>query len=163
MTRQYPLHVHISTLFVVLTLLVGALIGGLGYRFSLDMLETVADDLTERISRETRAELQRLFSPAEMAASLLGHSALPNAGATAERLAGVPFLHTALTHSDALSSLYLAYPDGDFFFMRRVFPSSTVRPPESRFLRDRTSVYAGCRPIFQKVLWWHVCNIIRQY
>lgn len=138
MTRQYPLHVHISTLFVVLTLLVGALIGGLGYRFSLDMLETVADDLTERISRETRAELQRLFSPAEMAASLLGHSALPNAGATAERLAGVPFLHTALTHSDALSSLYLAYPDGDFFFMRRVFNEderkSLGAPPDTAYV-----------------------------
>lgn len=121
MTRQYPLHVQISTLFVVLTLLVGALIGGLGYRFSLDMLETVADDLTERISRETLAELQRIFAPAEMAASLLGHSLLPQADSTADRLASVPFIHSALAHSDALSSLYIAYPDGDFFFMRRLF------------------------------------------
>ena len=26
-------------------------------------------------------------------------------------------------------------------------PSSTVPPPKSRFLRNRPSVYAGCRPI----------------
>ena len=68
-TRYYPLHVHISTLFVVLILLVGALIGGLGYRFSHEMLESAADDLSVRISRETRGELERIFAPAPSSCS----------------------------------------------------------------------------------------------
>lgn len=37
-------------------------------------------------------------------------------------------------------------------------PSSTVRLPKSRFLRNRASVHAGYRPFSQKILWWHVCN-----
>lgn len=138
MKRQYPLHVHISTLFVVLTLLVGALIGGLGYRFNLDMLETVADDLSERISRETRTELERIFSPAGMAVSLLGQSLLPHTQSTVERLASVPLVHAALAHSSALSSLYVAYPDGDFFFMRRIFSDaerqSFAAPADAAFV-----------------------------
>jgi len=36
--------------------------------------------------------------------------------------------------------------------------SSTVAPKKRPFLRFRPSVHAGCRPISQKVLWWHVCN-----
>ncbi|MEI6301196.1 MAG: hypothetical protein WCR74_07105, partial [Betaproteobacteria bacterium] len=39
---------------------VGGLIGGVGYKISTDMLESAADVLTERISRETLGEMQRL-------------------------------------------------------------------------------------------------------
>jgi HD-GYP domain-containing protein (c-di-GMP phosphodiesterase class II) len=119
-TRYYPLHVHISTLFVVLILLVGALIGGLGYRFSHEMLESAANDLSVRISRETRGELERIFAPAQLSASLLGHAPVLAGDTLAQRLPAIDMIRTALDLSSTLSSLYIAYPDGEFFFMRRV-------------------------------------------
>jgi hypothetical protein len=53
MKRRLPLHVHISTLFIVLILLVGGVIGGLGFKISRDILETSASELNTRIGRET--------------------------------------------------------------------------------------------------------------
>lgn len=127
MPRPYPLHVHISTLFVVLILLVGGTIGGLGYRFSHDMLASAGDDLSQRVSRETRGELEQLFAPARMAAGLLAHDALAHATTLDQRLARLPLLREALSHSPALSSLYLGYPEGDFFFVRRLLDDAERR------------------------------------
>ncbi|MGE0013578.1 MAG: HD domain-containing phosphohydrolase [Azoarcus sp.] len=120
MHRTFPLHVHISTLFIVLITLLGILIGGLGYRFSHDMLETVASDLSRRINRETLGALEGLFAPARMAVGLLAREPQVNAATFDARLAGADLMRTALLHSKALSSLYVGYPNGDFLFMRRI-------------------------------------------
>ena len=54
------------------------------------------------------------------------------------------------TRSAAVSDYYAPIRAGS--------PSSTVRLPKSRFLRNRASVHAGFKPFSQKILWWHVCN-----
>jgi len=120
MARRYPLHIHISTLFVILILLVGGLIGGLGYQHSRKLLETSANDQTLRISRETASEFNRLLGPAEMAVDLLGLSALTRATTLSERLQFRAPLREALKHSPALTALYIGYANGDFFLMRRL-------------------------------------------
>ncbi|MCK9262107.1 MAG: cache domain-containing protein, partial [Azoarcus sp.] len=124
MNRTFPLHVHISTLFIVLITLLGTLIGGLGYRFSHDMLETVASDLSQRINRETLGALEGLFAPARMAVGLLAHEPQVSAATFDARLAGADLMRTALLHSKALSSLYVGYPNGDFLFMRRILSAA---------------------------------------
>ena len=54
MKRHFPLHVHISTLFLTLILIVGGVIGGLVYKISRDILETTASDLSAAVySRAT--------------------------------------------------------------------------------------------------------------
>ena len=55
MTHRFPLHVHISTLFIALILLVGGVIGGLGYRISSEILETMASELNARIGSSSSA------------------------------------------------------------------------------------------------------------
>jgi len=42
MKRHFPLHIHIAALFLLLILLVGGLIGGVGYKISTDMLDSTA-------------------------------------------------------------------------------------------------------------------------
>ncbi|MDI1244969.1 MAG: hypothetical protein PSV24_06165 [Rhodoferax sp.] len=68
-TRRFPLHIHITTLFLVLTLLVGGIIAGIGFKLSRDMLEATAADLINRVGRETGKELTALIEPAELATS----------------------------------------------------------------------------------------------
>ena len=105
MKRHFPLHIHIAALFLLLILLVGGLIGGVGYKISTDMLESAADVLTERISRETLGEMQRLVAPAEMAVNLFGYSALAEADTQARRMQRLGLLREALGDSTALSSI----------------------------------------------------------
>jgi hypothetical protein len=92
MKRHYPLHIHISTLFVLLILVVTGIITGLGYKLSRDMLEATVPDLTRRIGRETRSELQRVVAPAEMAVNLMSHDALNSSPSFEERRERLSFL-----------------------------------------------------------------------
>ncbi|MBR0566864.1 HD domain-containing protein [Azoarcus sp. L1K30] len=127
MNRTFPLHVHISTLFIVLMTLLGSLIGGLGYHFSHRVLEATAEDLSRRINRETLGALEGLFAPAQMAVGLLAREPQSGAASLDARLAGADFMRTALLHSTALSSLYVGYPNGDFLFMRRILNAEERR------------------------------------
>lgn len=120
MKHPYPLHVHISTLFVVLILLVGSLVGVLGYRSSQGVLERSADALTERASHEVLIELDRALAPARMVVGLLGRDALVEATSLHERLESLERVREALVHAPLLSALYVGYPDGDFFMVRRL-------------------------------------------
>ena len=120
MRRRYPLHLHISTLFLGLILVVCAVLGGIGYKLSRDLLEASASDLTTRIGRQALVEMQRLIEPAEMATRLLSLQRLTGASSLSERLDSLEFLRQALDSSAALSSLYVGYASGDFFLFGRI-------------------------------------------
>ncbi|HLA36811.1 MAG TPA: hypothetical protein VJ001_18265, partial [Rhodocyclaceae bacterium] len=120
MKRTFPLHIHISILFLSLILLVGGSIGSIGYKLSRDMLETMVSGLTDRISRETFSELQRSIAPAEMATNVLSHDALIESRSLPERLRRLSFMRKMLDSSALVSSLYVGYASGDFFYIRRV-------------------------------------------
>jgi HD-GYP domain-containing protein (c-di-GMP phosphodiesterase class II) len=120
MNRRYPLHIHISTLFLLLLLVVGGLVAGVGYKLSRDMLENAAEDLIQRISSETLRELEAVIAPAEMAVNMLSYSLINTAGKLAPRMDRMDVLREALASSSALSSIYVGYDDGDFFFVRRI-------------------------------------------
>ena len=120
MRRHYPLHVHISTLFLALILLVCGVLGGIGYQLSSDLLAASAADLTTRISREALLEMEHIIEPAEVATRLLSLQRVTTATSLKERLDSVEFLRAALDSSAALSSLYVGYDNGDFFLVGRV-------------------------------------------
>ncbi len=124
MTRRFPLHVHISTLFIVLILLVGGVIGGLGYRSSQEILSTTAADLNTRIGRETLGEFTNLIGPAEMATRLVSHDGITRTHTLTERLNYLGFMRAALDNSAALTSIYVGYGNGDFFMLRRFYDAA---------------------------------------
>ena len=120
MKRDYPLHIHIATLFLLLILLVGGLITAVGYRLSSDMLTTAANNLSRRISHETGNDLVHLVSPAEMATSLLRHDPITKARTFAERWQRLTTIRDALDKSPAITSFYVGNQAGDFFLVRRM-------------------------------------------
>ena len=136
MKRRFPLHVHISTLFLILLLIVGAVMGGLGYTISRSILKSSANELSLRIGRETLREVRNLIGPAEMATRHLSLGGLPQAGSLEQRLAHLGFMREALNGSSELTSLYVGYGNGDFFLLRRLaaeiadFPA----PPETAYV-----------------------------
>ena len=128
MKRRFPLHIHISLLFIALILLVGGVIGVLGYKISRDILETSASELNSRIGRETESAFTHIVAPAEMATRLLSFDSITEARSLDERLANLGFMREALSNSAALSSLYIGYGNGDFFLVRRI-----LSEPERQF------------------------------
>ncbi|MBX3652327.1 MAG: HAMP domain-containing protein [Burkholderiales bacterium] len=138
MKRHYPLHIQISTLFLVLLLVVGGLLAGISYTTSRDMLESSAEDLTLRISREIQGDFQRLIVPVEMAVGMLSYDRLTRAESLRERMEQLDMLRDVLDKAPALSSLYFGYGSGDFFFVRRLRNDADRAlfnaPPNTRYM-----------------------------
>ncbi|MET0681290.1 MAG: hypothetical protein ABWZ41_09825, partial [Burkholderiales bacterium] len=118
--RRYPLAVHIATLFVALLLVAGLAIGGLAYYRSAAMLTRAADDLFDRVARETTHEVRRIVAPGEALIDVLAHTRIATAGTLDERLETLPLLREALAVSPHLSAIYAGYANGDFFLVRPV-------------------------------------------
>ena len=120
MSRQYPLHMHVSTVFVLLIAVVVSLLLGLGYLTSRDLIHSVAEDLTLRIGRETTGELQRMLQPVETAVNSLAFDPLVRSRSLSQRMRRIDLLKSVLDHTPVLSSLYAGYPNGDFVLVRRI-------------------------------------------
>ena len=138
MKRRFPLHVHISTLFVSLFLLIGGVIAGLGYKNSRDMIENSAEELVMHIGRETLGEFKNIIEPAEMASRLLSQAAITQARNLPERLQSLGPLQEALKSSHTMNALYVGYGNGDFFLVRRVTGETEIEalhaPPGTAYL-----------------------------
>ena len=120
MRLTFPLHIHISTLFLAIILLAGGLIGGVGFSYSRHMLETTAADITGRIGRQTVQNLAAIVTPAEVAIDLARFAPLRDPSLATTRFDRLAFLAAALAGSESLSSIYVGRDDGDFFLLRRV-------------------------------------------
>lgn len=119
-TKQFPLHIHVSTLFLLLILMVGGLLLAIGYVTSRDLINTMADDLTERISRETTGELQKILRPVDTVVNVLALDELAQARTLQQRMERVPLIGNLLDRHPVLASVYVGYADGDFFMVRHV-------------------------------------------
>ena len=120
MRANAPLHVHVSTLFMVLILVVGSLLGFVGYRMADRLISSVSADLAQRISRETSAELRLLTEPAHTALQLLQFDPLAGLTQFEQRMARLPLIKATLDHTPASASIFFGYPTGDYFFVRRL-------------------------------------------
>jgi HD-GYP domain-containing protein (c-di-GMP phosphodiesterase class II)/methyl-accepting chemotaxis protein len=126
MKLRFPLHIHLSTLFILMTLLISGVIAGVGYKMSYNMLEASAQDLTQRASREIAGEIKGIIGPANMTIELLSHHRITNAKTLQERRDSSGVLQPALSDNSGLTSLFIGYDSGDFFFQHR-FGSDSER------------------------------------
>ncbi|MDQ8022392.1 MAG: HD domain-containing phosphohydrolase [Moraxellaceae bacterium] len=118
--RSFPLHIHISTLFLVLVLAIGIVLSILNYQRSAEIVAQATDDLFVRIARETVSELDKLVRPADTATRLLAQQRAVRATTLNERLDSLGYYVTALQANPNIVSFYAGYEDGDFFLVRRI-------------------------------------------
>ena len=124
---RLPLHVHISTLFFLLVLLAGGSIAWVSYTRSAHMLEEVAGDMLQRISRQTAAETGTLLEPVDASLRQLVLHPLARATSWSGRLAALPALREVLRASPALAAVYAGYGDGEFFLLLRLADAADRR------------------------------------
>jgi HD-GYP domain-containing protein (c-di-GMP phosphodiesterase class II) len=117
---RLPLHIHISTLFFLLVLIAGGSIAWVSYNRSVQMLERAAGDLMARVAAQTLSETERLLQPVGASVRLAALQRVSGAASLAERRNSLPFLRRALASSEAASSIYAGYANGDFFLLFRI-------------------------------------------
>ena len=138
MKRRFPLQIHISTIFLVLLLLVGGILGGIGYGLARQILGETAHDLTHRIHREILGNFSSLVAPAGVAVRLLGRDNLVDEPGFEHKQRGLPFMQALLDSSPAMTSIYIGYADGGFFMLRRLSDNEDrgifQAPPGTRYV-----------------------------
>lgn len=137
-SKQFPLHIHVSALFVMLTLVVGGLLLAVGYVTSRTLINTMAGDMSLRIGRETSAELQRILQPVETVVHVLALDELSRETSHAQRMQRLEFVRGLLDRHPALSSIYAGYENGDFFMVRQLRSQVELdrlkAPPGTRYM-----------------------------
>ena len=117
---RLPLHLHLSTLFIVITVLISGAIAAIGYRMSHDMLHASAQELTHRASREVVGEIRALVGPVHTTVEIFSEDALVKAKTLTERLTRIRAMAVPLQESAGIISLYIGYESGDFFMLQRI-------------------------------------------
>jgi hypothetical protein len=91
------------------------------------MLTRAADDLFDRVARETAHEVQRIVTPGEALIDVLAQTRLGTAGTLAERLDTLALLREGFAVSAHISAIYAGYANGDLFLVRRVPDAAAAR------------------------------------
>ena len=126
--RRFPLHVHISVMFTLLLLLTGTVLGIFNYRQTTQIILSSSQKLFDRIEQDVRLDLQSTYEPIRHLLSLLAQYPQAQAPDLTQRLALLKPFSQALRDNTNLASLYVGYPDGDFFM---------VRPLATQALKER--------------------------
>jgi len=116
---RYSLHVHLSTAFILLIVLVGLSVGGIAFYQSQNIINKLTSETIARIAEEAVLNTSRLFSPAEAVVNLLVAQDVVEAQNREQRLENIDLLIQALDESANIISIYIGYDDGDFILLRR--------------------------------------------
>ena len=138
MKIRLPLQIHVSTLLTLMVLLAGGLVGGFAFKQSSSSLEMQAVDSSRRVTSAVANEIRGLAMPALTAVTLLGYSSISDANSLEDRLARLGLFAEAMKDSPVISSIYIGYDTGDFFFVHQisdeVAPEAAKVPAGARFL-----------------------------
>ena len=120
MKIRLPLQIHISTLLTLMVLLAGGLVGGFAFKQSRSSLEMQAIDVSRRVTSAVATEVRSLVMPAVTAVTALGYSSIPEASTLGGRLKRLGLLIELMNDSPVISSIYIGYETGDFFFVHQL-------------------------------------------
>ena len=146
-----PLHVHIATLFSLLIIGVGGVIGWHNYIQNRDLIISASQELVQAIGGKTAAGFEAIYRPVDLLIDLLAYHRLRGATNLADRMESVSYLADALKHSPSLSALYVGYGNGDFFLLRPLRDSPAARaqfraPADAAYLVQSIERDAGGAP-----------------
>lgn len=122
MTRYWhlPFRLHVSVLLAGAVLLVGGLISALDYEHSRTILEANSMNLAREMSHEAVNEIQKIFTPAEIAIKTLAYGQIAGEHTFADRMAYLGMLHQILVAAPGMEDIYVGYANGDFFMLRAI-------------------------------------------
>lgn len=117
---KFRLHVHLTAFFILATLLISGIIAAVGYHMSHQMLESSAQDLTQRSTRIIASEIKGIIGPANTAIKLLSHHPITSVATMPQRMNSVKVLQVALESDRGMSSLFIGYDNGEYIYFHRI-------------------------------------------
>jgi len=117
---RFPLHVTLGAVFVAVLIGFGTAIIAFSYVENRRIALHGAEALMERISAHTQTRIQQMVAPARGLVDLYSRSLAASRTSPEERLESLGVLAEALRQQPAVSSVFMASEDGDFFLVRNL-------------------------------------------
>lgn len=146
MKIRFPLHIHLSTLFILMTVIISGAIATIGYRMSYSMLEASAEDLTHRASREVIGGIRGIAAPVQTAIDIFAFGPLAQADTLKERMTRTHAMGRLLQETPGISGFYVGYESGDFFMLQPV-----ANEEQRQFLKAPEGAHFIIRSIERKI------------
>ena len=124
---QHPLYMHIATVFTLLVFAAGTIIGWGNYFQGRNVALAGAEEVFERMERESRLEIENLRTPAEAVIDGLSAAPLTEARTMDERLNALSGMARVLDKQVHLTAVYIGYDTGDFFLVRAIRDDGRLR------------------------------------
>ncbi len=146
--HRIPLQIGISSVFILLISLFGLVLVWYQYEENKEMDLLAAQDLFERITRETTANIRELYAPAEALVDISTRLAAAESASAEERQGLLPYFTESLRHAEHIASIYVGYESGELFLVRALRKDRTLRsqlgaPARAEFQERTITVEPG--------------------
>lgn len=118
--NRYPLHIQIAALFTLLIISIGSIIIYFNHSQLTRLSEISTNKQYQKTGEAIAAELNAVTRTMMMSVNILVGMPITEASDVEQRMAYVGKLIVILRQNDYASSVYVAYPNGDFFILRRL-------------------------------------------
>jgi len=149
--QRFPLHIHITTLFVALILLVGGTLSIYNYARTSEIILNASDKLFGEINDQLTLQFRETYLPVARTVDLLTYTNLSQSLTLRERSEQLPLLAEALVDKPWVTAIAAGYENGDYFIVRAInneqIRQTFKAPKEARLLVDQISEAAGSRTL----------------
>lgn len=146
---HHPLYIHIATVFTLLVFLAGAIIGWSNYVQGRNIALTGAEEVFERMERESVLEIENLRVPAEAVVDWMSTAPVTEAADFETRMQTLRAMARVLDKQQQLTAVYIGYVNGDFFLVRALRNDADrvifKAPPAASYLLQHIEVAGGPR------------------
>lgn len=122
----FPLHIHIGTLFTLLVLVSGILLGWFNYMQDTRMIHASSEQVFDRFHSELQAQIERINVPIHGFVQQLSYQSITSENTLEGRLQALPYISEAMHLNPHIATVLVGYENGDYFSVWQ------LRSPESR-------------------------------
>jgi hypothetical protein len=146
-SRNYPLHLTISALFITLVLVLGVILSWQNYSKTSEIILSSADKMYDQVTQELLLDIKATYRPVGDTLALLALTPLVDAMTLPERLRSVPLLKEVLHSEQAVTGIQAGYPNGDYFIVRPLADAALRQlfeaPANAAFMADHVATDAS--------------------
>lgn len=113
--KHQPLQITITSLFILITIVLGAVLTLQNYRKTSDIILGSADKLYTQFAKEIYLDFEMTYSPLTAALQLIGQSAIVDTKTLEQRLEHLGTFKTLLENTPSSYEAVIAFPDADVF------------------------------------------------
>ncbi|NOQ87756.1 MAG: HAMP domain-containing protein [Gammaproteobacteria bacterium] len=134
MRKNYPLQITISTLFIVITVILGVILSWQSFNKTSDIMLGSAHDIYERITQELILDFKATYGPLSGGLRQFRLSPVITEKTFAERIAHIEDFEAVLASDSSVFGVGIAYKNGDYLGVASV---------DSDYVREKYKVPAG--------------------